>query len=27
MDEAARQALAFSRFVLGGEPRRDKASG
>ena len=26
MDEAARQALAFSRFVIGGEPRRDGAS-
>ena len=23
MDEAARQALTFSRFVIGGEPRRD----
>jgi D-psicose/D-tagatose/L-ribulose 3-epimerase len=26
MDEAARQALAFSRFVIGGESRRDKAA-
>jgi hypothetical protein len=23
MDEAARQALAFSRYGLGGEPQRD----